>query len=117
MFYKNYFDRKSIKYKVIKFNKFDELDSYNDRYVMKPSSSPLTYNFDFTSGVLKDGMGVRKLRFKCYPDDTSYKDLDKMPTIYHATACWHVNCFTLDFNTYRSILIVKDSNGDIYYNL
>jgi hypothetical protein len=40
-----------------------------------------------------------------------------MPTIYHATACWHVNCFTLDFNTYRSILIVKDSNGDMYYNL
>ena len=117
MFYENNLECKSIKYKTINILKFNDFDSYNDKSIMGLSSSPLTYNFDSSSGALKDGIGVRKLRFKSYPDDVTFKDLDNWPTVYHPTACWLSNIFTTDFNVFRSLLVVQDSNGDIYYNL
>lgn len=117
MFYKNYFKTKDIKYKTIKFSKFEGLESVTDDSVMKLSHSPLTYNFDCSSGALKDGIGVRKLRFKSYPDDTTFKELDDLPTDYHPTSCWLFNYYDNQFSAFRSFLVIRDSNGDVYYNM
>lgn len=117
MFYENFSKVKDIVYDNKKCNNFKCVDATKDSRVMDMDCSSLTYNFDYSKGVLVDGIGIGKLGFKYGNYDDYYKELDDFPSVYHPTVCWHFSLWATDFKTYRSVLFVLGSDGYIYYNL
>ena len=116
MFYDNLLDCNKLSYKSIGGKSFDGINVSKDKNLLSMEHSPLTYNFDFSKGVLMDGMGVGKLKFKCNLDSGTFKELSPLPDGYHPTVCWHFNLWASDLKTYRSLLFVLGSDGYVYYN-
>ena len=64
MFYSNTLNLKNVNYKKHSINGFKGVDSNTDENLLSLKNSPLSYNFDYSNGSLKDGLGIGKLRFR-----------------------------------------------------
>jgi len=117
MFYNNFCNDKKIKYKSLKYKMFKEINSDIDESLLTLDVSPMTYNFDFSDGSLKDGIGFHSLRFRCYEDDRDYfKELEPLPDSLFIKGCWLFKAWGNDINVYRSFFVVYSSSGEIFYN-
>lgn len=118
MFYDNILSEIKTKTKSKFIGKFsNSLNSDIDVNVMAINQSPLTYNFNYSDGALRDGMGVKKLQFRSselYHDE--YKVLGKTTDSSFITACWLFNSWTDEFNFYRPFVVFYTSKGTFFYN-
>lgn len=105
-----------MKFSNYKIDKFDSVDSDSDARGLSIGNSPMSYNFDITTGALKDGIGVGKLKFRRNSDRDVYKELDYPPDDSFVLACWLYTSYTDGINVDKSILVAYTSKGAIFYN-
>ena len=78
MFYENFNNDKKIKYSKNILKEFKCLNTDIYAKILSLNSRPMTYNFDFSNGVLKDGMGLESLNFRYLsPKVTNFKKCNK----------------------------------------
>lgn len=118
MYYKNLIgddEKKLLQKKVSSFKNtlnYDISDS-----VSKFEQSNLSYNFDMSNGVLRDGIGINDVVFKY--DEQMFRKTKKVniPENYHVKGCWYFPYFDNDGFFDNPIMIIYCSNGKFYYLL
>lgn len=119
MFYDNFYNvDKNMTYKKQKITKFAGINSDIDSNILSISNSPMTYNFDYSDGALRDGMGVKALQFCCAEGTVEkYKLIDSPSDMSFIKGCWLFNTWSTEQSVYCPYLIIYSSNGDFYYNI
>ena len=118
MFYENYINNKNVKNIRNKFPYFKGLNADKDKSLIGLEYTPLSYNFDFSDGLLKDGLGLESLKFKYSTiSGEGYKEIDALPDASFVKGMWLFNSWSDQFNVYRSFLVMYNSYGDFYYNM
>jgi len=117
MFYNNSINLKDIKYEKKFYASFTGINSDKDENLLPIKSSPLSYNFDFSDGSLRDGMGVESLKFRSLNSDRDYyKPINNPPDDSFVMGCWLFTAWSTEFNIHRPFLILYTSKGEFYYN-
>jgi len=116
MFYPNTLNLKQISYKRKQYAAFSGLNADCDENLLPVKYSQLTYNFDFSDGSLKDGMGINVLKFKTSQVDDSYRTFTTAGDGSNFVACWLFTAWAKDTKIHRAFLIFYTSFGDFYYN-
>ena len=120
MFYPNLLNLKNITYKKHKYASFSNgINVDIDENLLPVKYSPMTYNFDYSNGALKDGMGISSLKFKYNNIDIydMYKTLDSTPDSSFIHGCWLFNSWAPIEKVYVPLIVVYTSSGDFYYNV
>ena len=117
MFYENKLNLKNITYSVKKYASFTNgINSDYDENLLPIKYSPLTYNFDYSDGSLKDGMGLSVPKFRYaenFPD--RFKEI-VWPATEVVTGCWLYPFWNKDMNMHTEMLVVYTVKGNFYYN-
>lgn len=116
MFYSNTLNLKNVNYKKHSINGFKGVDSNTDENLLSLKNSPLSYNFDYSNGSLKDGLGIGKLRFRYElnsPDE--YREIPDLPNGAYYKGCWLFNYWDNVAGSYKTFLILYTSRGEFYY--
>lgn len=117
MFYENSYNVKSTTLKKSIKSFSNSLNADVDSGVMDISESPMVYNFDYSDGVLKDGLGIRKLSLRYSAiSPNSYKVIDMPSDMSFIIGCWLFTAWAPDQNINRPFLIMYSNTGDFYYN-
>ena len=117
MFYTNSIEKKNIKYETKTYPTFKGINADSDENLLDLDLSPLSYNFDFSNGSLKDGLGIESLSFRSSEDNLDYyKPINGTPDNSFIKACWYFTSWASDVNIHRAFVVVYTSVGDIYYN-
>lgn len=88
-----------------------------DKDVLDFGTSHMSYNFNCEQGVLKDGVGIRNLKFRYAKNSNSYyKTIDNPANGVYLTGCWHFRAWDSAVSQYDDYLIFYASNGKFYYN-
>lgn len=116
MFYENLIEVGHFKTKEKNIDTFKNsmnTDTYED--CLKSMSGKVMYNFDISSGVLKDGMGIGDVTFKY--GEQMFRKTKKVnfPENYQIMACWHFPYFDTIANEDCPALIVYCSNRKFYF--
>lgn len=75
-----------------------------------------TFNFDFTDGALKDGIGINAPAFKYDSLDLSLVKNLNYPNSYPVLGCWYFNMWDNVANMYTPYILIYMGDGKIYYN-
>jgi len=117
MFYSNLLNLKNIKYKRQKYASFaNGINTNYDSNLLPVKYSINTYNFDYTDGALKDGIGINipKFRYnKTNPD--MIKELI-FPNMYQIYGCWYFNRWNDKSNSYDPFVVIYTGDRKLYYN-
>jgi len=117
MFYSNSVGGKDIKYTTKNYSMFKGINADVDENVLPLNFSPMSYNFDYSDGSLRDGMGVGELKFRYLSYDfDAYKLIQDPPDDSFILACWYFTAWSTEFNIHRPFFMVYTSRGDFYYN-
>lgn len=88
-----------------------------DKELLDCSDSFISYNFNMEEGVLKDGMGIRNLKFRYAKNSSSsYKTIENPESGVYLIGCWYFSAWDSVVRQYDDYLIFYASNGKFYYN-
>ena len=117
MFYNNKLDLKNITYSTKKYASFSNgINGDYDENLLPIKYSPLTYNFDYSNGDLKDGMGLNIPKFR-YAENfiDRFKEI-VWPSSEVVIGCWVYPFWNKNMNMYTELLVVYTVKGNFYYN-
>lgn len=117
MFYANLLNLKNVTYKTINYSSFlNGVNTVYDESVLPSGYTRLSYNFDYTDGALKDGLGISvpKVRYS-YSFPERRKSL-VLPDDVIIKAIWLFQYCDPDSLVMESMLIANCEDGNFYYN-
>lgn len=117
MFYANLLNLKNVTYKTINYSSFlNGVNTIYDASVLPSGYTRLSYNFDYTDGALKDGLGISEPSVRYSSDFPEYKKTLSFPLSYSIRGVWlfgYCNPITL---LMEPLLIAYTVDGSFYYN-
>lgn len=108
------------KYKTVRLHKVNYASFANginadyDENLTPIKYSKCTYNFDYSHGMLKDGIGVQNLSIPFNANDSTMTKTINFPNGVHPLNC---AIYKLDGNLNYTMLVFYCSDGKLYYNI
>lgn len=117
MFYTNLLNLKDITYKTINYSSFlSGVNTVYDESILPSGYTRLSYNFDYTDGALKDGMGISTPKVRYSKDIPSYLKALNIPSDLSVEGVWLFPYREEDTNSECPLLVMYCRNGKFYYN-
>ena len=117
MFYDNDINLKNVSYQRKKYASFSNgVNSDYDENLLPIKYSPLTYNFNFNDGSLRDGIGMSNPIFRYSENFPEMTKAIKWPESEVITGCWLYRFWDKDLGDDRAFLIAYTVSGNFYYN-
>ncbi len=117
MIYNNYLDKDILKFKEIKSISFDEGMIKKTNSNLPFGTCESVYNFDFSTGVLKDGIGISDIEVQYGNESELYTKTLVLPNYSYARSCFFSRCWNAVTKSYSSYYIFHASNNKFYYNI
>ena len=117
MFYTNFLNLKNITYKYINYSSFMKgVNTVYDESVLPNGYTRLSYNYDYSDGALKDGMGISVPSVKYSNISPEYTKLLTLPSGVMVRASWLFPTWHITAKVYNPILVIYAYNNKFYYN-
>lgn len=117
MFYTNFLNLKNITYKYINYSSFMKgVNTVYDESVVPGGYSRLSYNYDYSDGALKDGLGISVPNVKYSNISPEYKKLLSVPSGIMVRASWLFPTWHITAKVYNPIVVIYAYNHKFYYN-
>ncbi len=117
MFYSNLLNLKNITYKNINLHSFMKgINTVYDESILPNGYSRETYNFDYSDGALKDGLGISEPSVKYSRNDPTLTKILNIPVNFKVWGCWLFPGWHETVDVYYPLVIIYCANGKFYYN-
>ncbi len=87
-----------------------------DESVLPSGYTRLSYNYDYSDGALKDGLGISLPYVKYSNISPEYKKLLDVPNHIMVRASWLFQTWHITAKVYNPIIIIYSYNNKFYYN-
>ncbi|MBE5738284.1 MAG: hypothetical protein E7354_00915 [Clostridiales bacterium] len=117
MFYTNLLNLKNITYKNINYDSFVKgVNTIQDESVMSNGYAKLSYNFDYSDGALKDGLGISVPKVKYSNISPEYTKLLDIPNELSVRGVWLFQNWHETANVLTPFIVIYCHNSKFYYN-
>ena len=89
------------------------MSTIKDSELLPMYCAKMTYNYDYNSGVLKDGMGIGKLSW--VNSDNIVREFPLPEGVTQVNGIWHFRRFGEDKQAFESYLIIYGNDKKLYY--
>lgn len=117
MFYTNLLNLKDITYKTVNYSSFlNGVNTVYDESILPNGYTRLSYNFDYTDGALKDGLGISAPQVMYSADIPSFIKTLSVPSGLSIDGIWLFQYTNENTDAICPLLIMYCRNGKFYYN-
>lgn len=117
MFYTNLLNLKNVTNKYINYDSFLKgVNTVYDESVLPSGYTRLSYNFDYSDGALKDGLGVSVPAVKYSNFSPEIKKLLDVPLHIGVKGVWLFQTWHVTAKLYSPLIIIHSINNYFYYN-
>lgn len=117
MFYTNLLNLKDITYKTVNYSSFlNGVNTVYDESILPTGYTRLSYNFDYTDGALKDGLGICSPNVRYSADIPNLNKTLSVPKGLSIDGIWLFKYTNENTEMLCPLLIMYCRNGKFYYN-
>lgn len=117
MFYSNLLNLKNITYKTVNYSSFmSGVNTLYDDTVLPLGYTRLSYNFDYSDGALKDGLGVSIPSVKISGKFPSYRKSLEIPVDLSIRGVWLFERWDEEVGVLNPFIVIYCNNNKFYYN-